>query len=573
MALANIATLLAMWNKRVLVVDWDLEAPGIEHFFFKQIELGSVQQRPGLIDLLTELSASSVSALPETAWNSLLVEVPVPGATTPIQILTAGARTDGYFRKVRKLDVQSFYEDKNGGYIIETLRSGWKSNFDFVLVDSRTGITDIGGICTIQLPDILALVFTATEQSLLGVVDVAAKAASKRQDLPFERSLVPVLPIPSRFDTQAEHEISQEWLKRFEEVLAPLYREWMPGDLDRKKFLELTKIPYKTYFSFGEKLPVVEQGTTDPTGLGYAYETVAAVLGNKLQYADLLLSNRDEFIQAVRSPSRLPKLPLRDLPWGSVLFIDFVGSSALRAAFDQKRTPREAQDEIINRYQSTVADSADREAGQLAMAKGDSFLFAFQKPEQALNCAIDIQESLAIRKPIVGPLGPLRVRMAIHSSKSETGMQRLLEIANQIANRSVEGQILVSDETINQLPTPRTENVKFVQLQTQLELNPSEEDSVPMKLSEAKKILVVVLEPEEYASLSEQDPASRGGGGFQALLVNLQERVKDMQLDLTVQDRERIARYAHDYRSGGWQGRLRKIFGRSLGNNLGRDLV
>ena len=32
MALANVATLLATWGKSVLVIDWDLEAPGIEHF-------------------------------------------------------------------------------------------------------------------------------------------------------------------------------------------------------------------------------------------------------------------------------------------------------------------------------------------------------------------------------------------------------------------------------------------------------------------------------------------------------------------------------------------------------------
>jgi class 3 adenylate cyclase len=346
----------------------------------------------------------------------------------------------------------------------------------------------------------------------------------------------------------------------------------MPGDLDRKKFLELTKIPYKTYFSFGEKLPVVEQGTTDPTGLGYAYETVAAVLGNKLQYTDLLLSNRDEFIQTVRSPNRLPKLPLRDLPWGSVLFIDFVGSSALRAAFDQRRIPREAQDEIINQYQSTVADCADREAGQLAMAKGDSFLFAFQKSEQALSCGIEIQESLAIRKPILGPLGALRVRMAVHSANSETGMQRLLEIANKMANRSVEGEILVSHEAHRRFPTPRTKGIEFVLLPSLLELNSGDEDPVQLELYEARKIVVVELKPEEYEALSEQDPASRGGGGFQSLLVSLQERVsRDRRLPLTVQDRERIARYAHDYRSGGWQGRLLKIFGRSLGNNLGRD--
>lgn len=32
-ALANIAALLGRWGFRVLCVDWDLEAPGLEDFF------------------------------------------------------------------------------------------------------------------------------------------------------------------------------------------------------------------------------------------------------------------------------------------------------------------------------------------------------------------------------------------------------------------------------------------------------------------------------------------------------------------------------------------------------------
>jgi MinD-like ATPase involved in chromosome partitioning or flagellar assembly len=574
MALANIAALLAMWNKRVLVVDWDLEAPGIEHFFFfKQTELKNLQQKPGLIDLLTDLSTTGSSTVLESAWTSLLIEAPIRGAKNPIRILTAGARSEGYFRKVRKLDVQAFYEEQNGGYIIENLRDSWKSNFDFVLVDSRTGITDIGGICTIQLPDILALVFTATDQSLLGAVEVAGKAARKRQELPFERSLVPVLPIPSRFDTQTEHEISRDWLTKFEEVLRPLYSQWVPKDFDLRKFLELTKIPYKTYFSFGEKLPVLEQGTSDPSGLGYAYETVAAVLGNKLQYADVLLSNRDEFIQFVRSPSRLPKLPLRDLPWESVVFIDFVGSSSLRAAFDQREIPQENRDQIFNQYQTIVAECAGRQAGELGMAVGDGLLFAFENAIQALSCAIEIQEILTIRKPIFGPLGAIRVRMAVHAASSGSGMKKLLEGASQIANRASEGQILVSEEITKRLPVPPPKEWKIERLSEPLELNMGRQNPVSFQLFETSRVITVDLKPEEHRALFEQNPGSRSGGGFQALLVSLQEKVKaESRIELSVQDRERIARYAHDYKSGGWQGRLRKIFGRSLGENLGRDV-
>jgi len=35
MSLANTAVLLAKWGYKTLIVDWDLEAPGLEHFFKK----------------------------------------------------------------------------------------------------------------------------------------------------------------------------------------------------------------------------------------------------------------------------------------------------------------------------------------------------------------------------------------------------------------------------------------------------------------------------------------------------------------------------------------------------------
>ena len=34
MALANVSYLLASWGYKVLLVDWDLEAPGLHNFFF-----------------------------------------------------------------------------------------------------------------------------------------------------------------------------------------------------------------------------------------------------------------------------------------------------------------------------------------------------------------------------------------------------------------------------------------------------------------------------------------------------------------------------------------------------------
>jgi hypothetical protein len=307
MALANVATLLASWQKKVLVVDWDLEAPGVEHFFFSGDRLDALKSRPGLVELLTNSNKERKAA---AKWESLLIDVPLR-RDVRLSLLTAGARSAGYFQNVRRLDLKSFYDDREGGYVVEQLRSDWKAKFDFVLVDSRTGITDIGGICTIQLPDILTLVFSSTYQSLYGAVDVAKKAAVERQKLPFDRAQMPVFPLPSKFDTQTEHQISRKWLSMFEEAVSPFYDSWLPAKLKRRDFLELTKIPYTAFFSFGESLPVLEPGTRDPAGLGYAYETAAGVIGNQLQNSDLLLENRDEFIRLAQFGSAIPRIQLR----------------------------------------------------------------------------------------------------------------------------------------------------------------------------------------------------------------------------------------------------------------------
>ena len=96
-------------------------------------------------------------------------------------------------------------------------------------------------------------------------------------------------------------------------------------------------------------------------------------------------------------------------------------------------------------------------------------------------------------------------------------------------------------------------------------------DPVLMNLLRVLSIVTVELTDEELGELRGQDPDTKGGGGFQALLVALQDKVPHgRRLDLTISDRERIARYAHDYKSGGWQARLRKVFGRTLGADLGR---
>lgn len=81
-----------------------------------------------------------------------------------------------------------------------------------------------------------------------------------------------------------------------------------------------------------------------------------------------------------------------------------------------------------------------------------------------------------------------------------------------------------------------------------------------------------ILNTEEQEFLFRQDSAARSDGGWQSLLVKLQDQFDTTTMQITVDDidLERIQRYAFDYGNGGWEGRLTAVFGRHLGAQLGR---
>ena len=55
MALANVAWILASNGKRVLVVDWDLESPGLHHYFYPFLVDQDLTSSDGVIDMVIDL--------------------------------------------------------------------------------------------------------------------------------------------------------------------------------------------------------------------------------------------------------------------------------------------------------------------------------------------------------------------------------------------------------------------------------------------------------------------------------------------------------------------------------------
>src|SRR5437867_1557286 len=84
---------------------------------------------------------------------------------------------------------------------------------------------------------------------------------------------------------------------------------------------------------------------------------------------------------------------------------------------------------------------------------------------------------------------------------------------------------------------------------------------------------IIVLNADEIAALDQQNPSTARDGGFQSFIVGLQHKLRrgTSEIILDDQDQENIAHYAFDFKQGGWQTRLVKIFGRELGSQLGRE--
>lgn len=254
-----------------------------------------LQEAPGLVELVARYKKEPAAPL---AWRDHVRRLDHP-SLGGISLMKAGRADRTYTQRLRRLNWKTLYRSGLGG-ALERMFDELRDEFDYVLIDARTGVTDFSGIIAAQLPDVLAFLFTANEQSLEGSVEVARRAAKARNGLALDRSRLLLLPIPARFETQFEHRIAMAWRDRFATELAEFYRGWAGPEDSTARLIQATTIPYVPYWTFGERLSVVEDETGDPLGINYSLETLAALLAHRLGQTGLMLESRDDYVAAAK---------------------------------------------------------------------------------------------------------------------------------------------------------------------------------------------------------------------------------------------------------------------------------
>ncbi|MBF9129557.1 tetratricopeptide repeat protein [Plantactinospora sp. S1510] len=296
MALANTAWILAANGQRVLVADWDLESPGLHRFFAPFLEPDQVATTGGVMDLILEYewentrrhrdastAGRSSAGTPPPDWHRRYAKVhkyaftigwDFPGGGS-LDLLLAGKHTPDYPGNVTGLNWDNFYNRLGGALFFDALREDMKRNYDYTLIDSRTGISDVAEICTIHLPDVLVDCFTLSEQGIDGAASVAARV----QDYVGTRARR-VLPVPMRVDegekAKADAGLAVA-MQRFAGLPAGM------TDSERQAYWLTLAVPYRVYYAYEETLATFGDVPGSQTTLLSAYERLTAhVTGNRI---------------------------------------------------------------------------------------------------------------------------------------------------------------------------------------------------------------------------------------------------------------------------------------------------
>jgi hypothetical protein len=376
MALAHAAWITAARGYRVLAIDWDLEAPGLHKYFAPFLEDGTASTKDGLIDfLLNYCDAATMPSQPgpedddgdPMSWMDDYAEIwryaervdlPGIGAGGCLDFVSAGRQDGMYGTRVNLFDWHHFYGELGGGAFLNRMRRACiasdafarprdglddgaapafaQPRYDFVFIDSRTGLSDTSGICTAQMPDTLVGLFTYNVQSIEGASRVLRRARAAREKLAEDARAAPpspgaspsgalrIIPVPSRAESGDTVRLS-----RMRDFALPHFAEFIessPCDSakDALQMMVDVELPYIYTLSYNEVLSLLDEPSDAKSYLGIVHRLTNRICPDRgndslLALDRPLAASMWARYQAVltgarRSTDALPRAPGEALP-------------------------------------------------------------------------------------------------------------------------------------------------------------------------------------------------------------------------------------------------------------------
>ncbi|WP_322781110.1 KGGVGR-motif variant AAA ATPase [Frankia sp. Cas4] len=350
MCVAQVAWILASNGKKVLVVDWDLESPGLYHYF-KPVLLQNgystdeISNRLGLLEAMTDL-APYISRVAEA--GSLASKV-LKSRRTDLQeaegrardslarscfamstdglfdsdgavlfILPAGmeSKTDkdgnAYHARLAKLEWSSFYA-RGGNSFLKGVFEQLRTEYEYILIDSRTGYSGTAEACLHDFPNTVVFCFAMNNQNIDGTL----RRANEIADL---KGTIEILLLPTRVDGSDGLRLDAAQTFYRETFQALVQSSTLIPAAKQESYLEDVEIPYVPGLAFNEKLPRLPEVNSDES------DPARLVTASCERLAGYLAGDTDIKLR-IRNKTRWTQLSGRE-PWDPKTFSDIVLSSA-----------------------------------------------------------------------------------------------------------------------------------------------------------------------------------------------------------------------------------------------------
>jgi hypothetical protein len=212
LALAHAAWLLAgraHAKTPVLMIDWDLEAPGLHHYF---PHANGGPGAGGLLELFEtcreqlhgstsseDAEALAARVLDTLSWDEYIVRV---DDSRPLYLMRAGRFDDSYGERVDRLDWDALFCACPA--LFRTFAGRVAQRYAHVLIDCRSGRSAAASVCTALLPDKIVGVFTPDARSLDGLQGVVSRALDYRCSHEDEQRPLQVYPLPCPVEATGE---------------------------------------------------------------------------------------------------------------------------------------------------------------------------------------------------------------------------------------------------------------------------------------------------------------------------------------------------------------------------------
>jgi hypothetical protein len=147
---------------------------------------------------------------------------------------------------VNHFDWHNFYGKLVGGAFFDHAKRKFEI-YDYVLIDSRTGVSDTSGICTMQMPDNLVVCFTLNYQSINGTLAVAQSVREIRPNMR-------IFPVPTRIDGSKE-----KLLNRRKNYAAEMFGPLLDPGIKPADYWYSMEVPYFARYAYAEKIALFEE--------------------------------------------------------------------------------------------------------------------------------------------------------------------------------------------------------------------------------------------------------------------------------------------------------------------------